>query len=121
MPYTVKLPNGEFLTEHSWHKKNPLFINLLFATNLVGADNNMGDALGPVLALEKVDCQTMSALIVCKNSFFLLFDLNQVFAAHGYQPRQAPPFQQHACSQIDIKECWVDACPRDSADWLGPC
>jgi hypothetical protein len=69
-----------------------LFTNPPFATNLVGADNNMGDALGPVLALEKVDCQMTSALIVCKNSFFLLFDLNQVFAAHGYQPRQAPPF-----------------------------
>jgi hypothetical protein len=76
MPYTVKLPNGEFLTGHSWHKENPLFTNLPFATNLVGADNNMGDALGPVLALEKVDCRTMSALIVCKNCFFLLFDLN---------------------------------------------
>jgi hypothetical protein len=71
-----------------------LFTNLLFATNLLGADNNMGDALGPVLALEKVDCQTTSALIICKNSFSLFFDLNQVFAAHGYWPRQAPPFQQ---------------------------
>jgi hypothetical protein len=98
MPYTVKLPNGKFLTGHSWHKENPLFTNLPFATNLMGAGNNISDALGPVLALEKVDCRTMSALIVCKNSFFLLFDLNQVFAAHGYQPRQAPPSQQHACS-----------------------
>jgi hypothetical protein len=98
MPYTVKLSNGEFLIGHSWCKENPLFTNLLFATNLVGADNNMGDALGPVLALEKVNCWTTSALIVCKNSFFLLFDLNQVFAVHGYWPRQAPPFQQHACS-----------------------
>jgi hypothetical protein len=76
MPYTVKLPNGEFLTGHSWHKENPFFTNLPFATNLVGADNNMGDALGPVLALEKVDCQMMSALIICKNSFFLLFNLS---------------------------------------------
>jgi hypothetical protein len=57
MPYTVKLPNGKFLTGHSWHKENPLFTNLLFATDLVGADNNMGDALGPVLALKKVDGQ----------------------------------------------------------------
>jgi hypothetical protein len=76
MPYTVKLPNGEFLTAHSWSKKNPLFTNLPFATDLVGADNNMGDALNPVLALEKVDCWTTSALIICKNSFFLLFYLN---------------------------------------------
>jgi hypothetical protein len=68
MPYTVKLPNGKFLTGHSWRKENPLFTNLSFATNLVGADNNMGDALGPVLALEKVDCRTTSALTVCKNS-----------------------------------------------------
>jgi hypothetical protein len=54
MPYTVKLPNGKFFTGHSLHKEIPLFTNLPFATNLVGADNNMGDALGPVLALEKL-------------------------------------------------------------------
>jgi hypothetical protein len=64
MPYTVKLPNGKFLTGHSWRKENPLFTKILFATNLVGADNNMGDALGPVLALERVNCQMMSALII---------------------------------------------------------
>ena len=64
MPHTVNLPNGEFLTRHSWCKENPLFTNLPFATNLVEADENMGDALGPVLALAKVNFQMTSALIV---------------------------------------------------------
>jgi hypothetical protein len=111
MPHTVKLPNGKFLTGCSWPKKNPLFANLPFPTNLVAADDNMGDALGPVLALAEVDCWIMSALIICKNSFFLLFDLNQVFAVHGCQPRQAPPFQQHTCSGIDITECKLMLAP----------
>ena len=67
-------------------------------TNLTTADDSMGDALGPVLALAKVDCQTTSVLIVGKNSFSLLF-----------------------CGGAYIAECRADARPRDSADWLGAC
>jgi len=73
MSYVFKLPNGEFLTGQSWRKENPLFANLPFFTSLVGADNNMAEALGPLLALAKVDGQTTSALMVRENRFFLLF------------------------------------------------
>lgn len=65
MPHTIKLPNGEFLTGRTWRKENSLFINLPFTTNTVFVENNMADAIGPVLAAAKVDCRIASALIVC--------------------------------------------------------
>ena len=68
-PHTIKLPNGKFLTGRAWRQDNPLFIHLPFTTNAVYAENDMGDALGPVLAAAKVDCRIASALIVCRPQF----------------------------------------------------
>jgi hypothetical protein len=69
MSHRVKLPNGKWLTGQSWREDNAIFIRLPFISNLVHVEGNMGDALGPMLDLAKVNGRIKSDLIVCKKRF----------------------------------------------------
>jgi hypothetical protein len=75
MSHKVNLPNGEVLTGWSWRRDrdNAIFINLPFVSSLVHAEGNMGDALGPMLDLAKVNGRIKSDLMVCKKRFLLDF------------------------------------------------
>jgi hypothetical protein len=75
MSHKVNLPNGEVLTGWSWRRDrdNEIFINLPFVSNLVHVEGHMGDALGPMFDLAKVNGRIKSDLIVCEKRFFLDF------------------------------------------------
>jgi hypothetical protein len=120
MSYKVKLFHGDFLTGRSWRKDNTIFTKLPFTSNLVYAEDNMGDVLGPMLDLAKVDGQIKSELMVCKKHFFPS-GLIPLFAAHGYWPRQTLPIQQLAFGGLASAECGINTRLREWPTWLALC
>lgn len=119
MSYRIKLPNGEWLTGRSWRRGNSIFINMPFRSNLVHAEGNMGEALGPLQDLANVNDRIKSDLTVCKRAFFLIFDLTPPFPAHCCRLRGSSPIQQYACCHSDSAGCRIDTCLRGQATYFG--